>query len=334
MKTERHGITLIEMLTVLTIIGILLSVLIPAVQYARELSRKTNCQNNLRQVSIAIQNHESAHLKLPSIYNGTFLTQPRGPLDEFCFHSWRTVLLPQLDQGPLFQRIDFSVPSTSVANGENLVTPLNVFLCPSSTNPHRTVPEIFENFSPTYGAFVQGQQAKLIGPAARADYEAIAGVVFPVNPPRPGSYDLRGIKWGVWGEPTYDLSTERSVNYRVARYRDVTDGLSNTIVVAERAGRPDVYDKGKSVDPYPYSPNNGMDFHQAAWGISTHILWLVFQHNQSINQTNRSGIYSFHSNGANVAFADGHVSFLSETIDQSTLNAIASRSDGDLVNLE
>ena len=334
MKTRRYGRTVIETLTVLVIIGVLLSLVIPAVQYAREFARRTTCLNNLRQIAIAIQNHESAHSKLPSFYNGSFLPQPRGPLDEFCFHSWRSVLLPQLDESVLHQRINFSIPSTDASNQKNLISSLPVFLCPSANSPHRVVPEIFNYYSSTYGGWVQTRPAQNIGPAARSDYEVVAGVVFPVTPPRPGSNDLRGIKWGVWGEPTYNLSTGRSVNYRTARYRDVTDGLSNTIVVAERAGRPDIYDRGKSVDPYPYSPRNGMDVHQAAWGISTHIGWLVFQHNQSINQTNRSGIYSFHSNGANVAFADGCVRFISETIDQSTLNAIASRSDGDHVDLD
>jgi len=112
-------------------------------------------------------------------------------------------------------------------------------------------------------------------------------------------------------------------------------GLSNTMLVGERAGRPDLYRRGKPVDPYPYSrPDMGMDHHQAAWGISTHIWWLVFQHDQAINDTNATGLYSFHPSGANVAFADGSVRFLSEHTDTKTLSAMATRSANDSVNLQ
>ena len=77
-----------------------------------------------------------------------------------------------------------------------------------------------------------------------------------------------------------------------------------------------------------------MDLHQAAWGISTHIWWLVFDHDQAINDTNATGIYSFHSSGANVGLADGSVRFLSETIDQETLNALVTRSAGDIASVD
>jgi prepilin-type processing-associated H-X9-DG protein len=77
-----------------------------------------------------------------------------------------------------------------------------------------------------------------------------------------------------------------------------------------------------------------MDLHQAAWGISTHIWWLVFDHDQSINATNTTGIYSFHNGGANVGMADGSVRFLSETIAQETLNALVTRSGGEIVSTD
>ncbi len=104
---------------------------------------------------------------------------------------------------------------------------------------------------------------------------------------------------------------------------------------AERAGRPDLYRRGKSVDAYPYSsPGNGMDHHQAAWGISTHFWWLVTWHEQSINESNANGIYSFHATGANVGLADSSVRFLSESMNQDTLNAMLTRSFGEVVSLD
>ena len=277
----------------------MLAILIPAVQNVRETARRNTCQNNLRQLALAIQAHESSHKAIPSLYFGTFLKQPRNAFDEFHFHSWRTAILPQLEQNSLYQRINLNLPATDALNQANLNTAIAVFECPSTNNHNTVVPDIY--------AFNDGAiPTKKIGTAARNDYEAIAGVHFPPTPPAMGSADLRGIRFGVWGEPQYNPNTGKSLGYRMTRFRDVSDGLSNTMLVAERAGRPDLYRRGKPVDPYPNSrPDMGMDHHQAAWGISTHIWWLVFQHDQAINDTNATGLYSFHPSGANVAFADG-----------------------------
>src|SRR5262245_58745943 len=112
LSTRRVGITLIETLVVFAIVGILLALLIPAVQYAREAARNAACQNNMRQLVLAIHQYESAHASLPSLYNGTFVERPRNPIDEFHFHSWRVAILPQLEQSALYERIDLSKPAT------------------------------------------------------------------------------------------------------------------------------------------------------------------------------------------------------------------------------
>jgi len=328
MRVMKSGLTLIEVLVVITVIGLLVAIAIPAVQSARENSRRTFCQNNLRQVALAIQSHESSNGILPPLYYGSFLKQPRNALDEFHFHSWQTAILPQLEESKLHEQIDLSLPATDPLNQANLNSTIATFLCPSSPNQNSKVPEILawnDGSPPVSNA----------GTAARSDFEAVVGVDFPPIPKRQYSSDLRGIRFGVWGEPRYDVKTGSSIGYRVARLRDVSDGLSKTMIVGERAGRPDWYRRGKSVDPYPYSnPGQGMDHHQAAWGISTHIWWMIFGHDQSINDTNASGIYSFHGSGANIALADGSVRFLSEQIDSETLQALATRSSGDIVESE
>ena len=116
MKIQRIGLTLIETLVVIGIIVILLAVLMPAVQSARESARRTSCLNNVRQLTLAIITHESVHSALPDLYNGTFLEHPRYAPDEFHYHSWRTVILPQLGQSALYDRIDFASPATVEAN--------------------------------------------------------------------------------------------------------------------------------------------------------------------------------------------------------------------------
>ena len=322
MAHSRIGVTLIETLVVLGIVAILVAILLPAVQSARKSARQLTCQNNLRQMALAVHAHESAHRALPKLYAGGFLQQPRTVPDEFHFHSWRTTILPQLGQMPLFNQIDLSLPATIATNQPNLNTPVSVFVCPSTSVQNDVVPDIYE--------FNNGElPVKIIGTAARSDYEAIAGVIYDPNIANYG-----GVRLGPWGGVQYSDNLT-PISYATGRFAKVSDGLSNTILIGERAGRPDLYRRGEEVVPYPYSDfDYTIDHHQAAWGISTHIHWLFSRRDQAINDTNERGIYSFHQGGANVGLADGSVRFLSETMDQETLNALVTSSAGDYASNE
>lgn len=326
MHSPRRGVTLIEVLVVVGIIALLLAILVPAVQHAREAARRTTCRNNLRQIGLAIQSHESAHRSLPSLYNGTFLKRPPTVFDEFHYHSWRTAILPQLEQSVLHRQFALDHPATVARNQAPINVDVPTFLCPSVANYNANVPEIFE--------FNDGKiPVNEAGTAARSDYEAVLGVHIPAIAPRGGSSDLAGVRFGVWGEPIYK-QTGAIVRYRSATLRDVSDGLSNTMIVGERAGRPDYFRRGQPDMPYPYPPEQGPDHHQAAWGISTHVWWLIFAHGQAVNETNGTGLYGFHASGAHVALADGSVRFLSERASPEVLSALATRSAGDIVASE
>lgn len=317
MASFRIGFTLIETLVVLAIVTILVAILLPAVQRVRESARQLACQNNLRQIGLAVHTHEAAHGALPKLYAGSFLQRPRIVADEFHFHSWRTTILPQLEQMALYSQIDLSLPATVAANQTNLNTSVSVFVCPSTSILNNVVPDIYE--------FNNGVlPVKKIGTAARSDYEAIAGINFDLH-----AENLGGVKFGPWGRLHYRGNLKPTSN-APGRFANASDGLANTILIGERAGRPDLYRRGEAVEPYPYSNSDWViDHHQAAWGISTHILWLVFDKDRGINETNDRGIYSFHHGGANVGLADGSVRFLSDTIDQETLNALVTSSAGD-----
>jgi prepilin-type processing-associated H-X9-DG protein len=272
--------------------------------------------------------HESASRALPSLYNGSFLPQPRSPVDEFNFHSWRTVILPELEQSSLFDSLNIALPTTTMENQTALNISLTVFLCPSTSNYNPTVPGILE--------WNDGKlPVKVIGTAARSDHELVGGVyVLPQN--RTSSLDLRGVRFGAWGEPTYNPVTWASLRYRKARLADVTDGLTNTLLIGERAGRPDYYRRGEQPDPYPYRDPaaHGQGDGQAAWATSTHFLWTLYDSNQSINYMNATGIYSFHPGGANAAFADGSVRFLKETTSPAVLTAIGTRAGAEVESAE
>ena len=310
--------TLVELLVVLSVIGVLMALLLPAIQAARESGRRTTCLNNLHQLGLASHSYEGAHGSLPSLYNGTFLPQPRNGLDEFHFHSWRTALLPQLEQTALWGALDLSLPATDVKNQPAINQELDVAVCPSTANTTAIVLEVM--------GFNDGKPSVVkIGTAARSDYEVIAGL--HVDPG--GGTDMSVIRFGAWGEPTYDIDTGKALSYRKARLRDVSDGLSQTVLIAERSGRPDIYNRGEAENPYRDDPSNRGDHHQAAWGISTHIWWLVTKPHLEINETNYPGIYAFHPGGAHVCLADGSAKYLAEATDVSIISAMVTRANAD-----
>ena len=238
MSAGRSGMTLIEILVVVSIIGLILAISLPALQASRDFSRRLACQNNLKQVGIALQEHVGIRSAFPPLCEGEFLPQPRLATDEFHFHSWRTAILGQIEQAALHSAINFQLPATVPANQTALNVRLATFVCPATSQPGRLVPEIAE-WDGTL--FPKSHTAT----AAPSDYEAMGGVQV-VRQTR-SSTDLSPIEFGAWGEPTYDLANGAALRYRVARLADVTDGLATTILVAERAGRPDEYQRGQLI---------------------------------------------------------------------------------------
>jgi type II secretory pathway pseudopilin PulG len=337
MKRSRAGVTVIEAIVVVGIIVILLALLIPAVQSAREAARQVTCQNNLKQVAMAILKSESANGSLPSLYNGKFFTRPSTVSDEFHFHSWRVSILPHIEQSALYNRIDFRQASTVQANLVNIATTIPTYMCPSTNNPSGTVPEI--------GVFSDGGPViTFIGPAARSDYEAVLGLL-----PDPDASSLLDLieraRFGPWGDirylPTSQTATTTLTGATIrsvqnGRLRDTTDGLSQTILVGERAGRPDYYASGRLIDTYPYeSPNDlTVDSQQAAWAVSTHFVQLLFSPQQTVNASNYNSLFAFHKSGVNVALVDGTVRLLSISTSTPVLNALVTRANNDLGNVE
>lgn len=320
----RSGMTLLELLVVILIAGLLFAMLLAAVQSVRESQRRATCEDHLRQLGVALYSHATTHQTLPALYNGDFLPQPRNAIDEFHFHSWRTAILPQIEQSVLFAQINMGVPATVASNQTAINVGISLFVCPSTNSPHRIVPDIL--------AWNDGAiPVAKVGTAARSDYEVLGGVQAAAQ--TRSSSDLSIIRFGPWGEPTYNVSNGASLGYRKARFSDITDGLATTILVGERAGRPDLYRKGEPVDPYPYrDPTQGPDHHQAAWALSTHFWWLVLWKEQSINQTNRTGIFSFHPGGSNVLFADGSAHFLKDSTAPPVLAGLVTRAGGEVVD--
>ena len=126
-KPSRLKRRLVELLMVIGVIGILIALLLPAVRSAPEAARRTQCNNNLKQIAIALQNYESVYHVLPPAYT----VDPDGkPL-----HSWRTLILPYLEQNSLYEKIDLSKPWDDPANKAAYETRLSAYQCPSAACP-------------------------------------------------------------------------------------------------------------------------------------------------------------------------------------------------------
>jgi len=318
MSIARKGFTLIELLVVITIIGLLVSILIPAVMYARESARMVSCKNNLKQSILAVHSFHNAHGRFPSLYNGTFVPFPSQQIDEYHFHSWQTVLLPYLEQDQLFEEIDFTRPATASSNQDVVNSSPPTFICPSTSNYTPNLPDVYE-----WRTFDR------VGSAARTDYQCIAGLLTVESASQPDSQLYDRIHLGVWGLPRYGASDGEEYDgvYRT-RFADVTDGLSNTIAISEIAGRPDAYFAGQP--DQPYDPVAGITF-QTAWAISG-LFWsnALYEPN-GINETNVRGLYSFHNSGVNAAFADGSVRLLHSDTDRTIIHAWVTKAGNEVV---
>jgi len=270
---SRCGFTLVELLVVIAIIGLLTGLLLPAVQAARESARRTECQNNLKQIGIGLSQHVAVHEAFPTGCEGC---DYRVPFAEKTYTSWNLRLLPHIEQGHVWQLFDSSESIWHPDNFQAVSAVIPTFLCPSSTGePHSS------------------EQLAL------TDYGGMSGIEGAgLNAP-PGSVHLRHAR--ALGVMLYEVPTQ---------IVEVTDGLSQTVAVAECARR------SVSVE--------GFELHYEAEWANGHNCLAQGQKTR-INETPDNEIYGHHPNVAGVVFCDGHVEFLSESIEQQVMLAILTR---------
>lgn len=307
---RRSGFTLIELLVTISIIAILVSLLLPAVQNAREAARRVQCRNNLKQIGLAVHNFEGTYRRFPaSGYTKATTANPYGS-----YVSWRASVLPYLEQSAAFDDYRFDQHWWS---DENLAAgrhKLSVYQCPSVPSQAPITQAVAKSPRPAL-TFPE--------PVQRSDYDAVMGIRNIIDP---AFYANR--------------STIRSVMFRNSetRFADITDGSSNTIAVIECAARPDVYRRQQRVAELKNDQGNGWLDSESAFSVdgasadgSQQGRGAVVT-SASMNVTNENEIYSFHSGGALFLFADGHVSFLSESIDLKTLAKLITRAGGEVVS--
>jgi prepilin-type N-terminal cleavage/methylation domain-containing protein/prepilin-type processing-associated H-X9-DG protein len=341
-KPIRSAFTLVELLVVIAIIAVLIALLLPAVQAAREAARRTQCENNLKQIGLTVQNYASALKILPSSSRpGGSTTSPRVDL--------MTLLLPYMEEGTLVKEYDFTLnwDASTGKDGANLsITskPIGSLICPSDPQDSNRLdgdPQTSATI-PNWGPYVAvTDYSPTIG--VHPDLGTLSGIS-PSGKPLLNLVDDQTITWDATNKSATSGILRKNAS---PQFKDVTDGLSKTILFAESVGRPYVMQKGRVVndDVVNYHQNGG-GWSRPASDITLHG---SLQDGTALggpcpmNCTNgeyyptynvapwfsegTSEIYSQHPGGANLAFGDGSVHFIAESIDIRMLARLIARAD-------
>lgn len=342
--SNRRGFTLIELLVVIAIIAVLIALLLPAVQQAREAARKSQCLNNLRQIGLALHNVEGVKRAFPPssvqspgaasfpVLQEFVKTGTQGTVaTDFAQHCFLSIILPYIDKGTVLNagggydlRADWFVAKNQAAAAARIGT----YECPTADSAHFML--IPASLQSAWGGNWQ---------PATSDYMAVnrgnnrAAVWTAMNLNSPSTDAVKG----VLGSNVYTRTTE------------ITDGLTNTIMIAEAAARPADWRNGKKYGDLASSPAsaaaNSAPYMNGPWAYSGNDIAVDGTSTLTgspaavataadlagacqINCWNQGEIYSFHSGGANVTMGDGSSRFISANINSAILQKLCCRGDG------
>ena len=301
---QSRGFTLVELLVVIAIVGILVGLLLPAIQATRDATRRVQCQSSERQMGLAVLDFESHQNVFPA--SGWTHAGPGNPHGKYV--SWRTVILPHLEQSNVHA---LYAPTMHWWEGTNVAVasvPIPIYLCASVP----TQPEVMSAISkPPRPAMV------FAPPLGRSDYEAIQGV-------QPSSID----------PIQYDTNNRFSVMHRNSRnkFASIWDGSSNTVMVVECGARPTVYRRGRQQLSLVNEQGIGWVDSESAFSldgassdVSREGCRADYGCNVAMNAKNDNEPSSFHASGSNCLFADGHIQFVSQSIDIRVFAAMCTR---------
>jgi prepilin-type N-terminal cleavage/methylation domain-containing protein/prepilin-type processing-associated H-X9-DG protein len=341
-NTLRHGFTLIELLVVIAIIGVLISLLLPAVQKVREAAALTQCANNLKQIGLALHNYQSTNGYFPTAYKMLATPDPAAPSGTGTYGPSAFVLiLPYLELDDLYRQIDISKaalnPVNMPPNNPAYSAPITIFLCPSAPgDPAVDYSAELANSFNNFGITVSYPPGLIFG---RTDYCPDAGM----------SADIVGININA-GASIICQPPDGPV--RITR---ITDGTSNTVMLVEDAGRPNWYGSkgavtmpsytgasgttpqggGAWADPLNYNATNGGDPSGSGIAAGGGFMGIPPAPWSCANGcTNDSEIFAFHTGGSNMVFGDGSVRFVRNGLTMNQMQALLSRAGGELISFD
>ena len=313
------GFTLVELLVVIAIIGILIALLLPAVQAARESARRTECTNHIKQIALGLHNYHTAHGTFPpgAVYEGQAYHQG---------HSWMALLFPFIEQGDLYDRLDFNrLPNQSPNHRVYLNLEIEMLKCPSDPDAG-----LLDNgrLKPPYlpgpaGTFSQGQSYMLSAGPIMYHTCVIAEMTPNINCIKTGPDGRGGGRFDHGGPGMF------AGGYKAYKIKDCIDGTSKTLMMGEQL---------------PIYGRHMMYFHSVLNCGTTNVppnYWLInprgclpYYPGQDDNICFRdmSGFNSKHPGGVVMALVDGSVHFIGETIDYITWQYLGNKDDGMVVD--
>ena len=310
MMNNKKAFTLIELLVVIAIIAVLIALLLPAVQQAREAARRTQCRNNLKQLGLAFHNYADIYLTFPR--NNPLVT--RGDGKKYVQGPWTLTILPFMEQSNLYNSWNQNLGFAEGSNLDLVKTPLPFYSCPSNPNP-----QVSSFPPPTAASFTADSTALGAGVRYNASAVDYAAVLQIRKPPMDNNVTTSPFLQGTMPQDNPQ------------RLANITDGLSNTMLLGEAAGCPKRYNRRTSV-----GDNAPVFGHLAGW-----VRFLPIKSNQAgnilyggnclINCTNyaATNLYSFHDGGVTILLADGSVRFLSENVGMDVIYRLFAAQDGE-----
>lgn len=310
---RRVAFTLIELLVVIAILAVLIGLLLPAVQKVREAASRLRCHNNLKQIGLALHNYHDRFNSFPPGYSSNSSTSDgTGP-----GWGWAAYLLPDLEQDNVYRMINFNLPVTHAQHAAARTAQVAFLRCPSDTRQDPIANSEFVN------------NGGLSGDLARSNYVACYG-----NTPFLGESSIVPSNHLV-----IDGISGRGMFYRNSRTRmtDITDGLSNTLMVGERSGR---HSLSTWVGVIPGSTWRSVNDTATFGGIPSNLATSLVlghacrQHPPSTDHGVAEDFSSQHANGINVVFADGSCHKIHGNINMAVYPFTASINDGIPLNID
>ncbi len=354
-QRRRRGFTIVELLVVIAIVGVLAAMLLPAVNRAREAGRRSQCISHMRQVALAVINYEAAHGRFPPA--AKTWPHPTSGSPANIGHGMYSYLLPYFEEGAVFDQLDFdkhwkdTTPNVDGPSNESLTQGIHlagVVVCPSAPTSRRhkytdgsspyednSINQVVD-YAPC--GFLDAKRITMsvvserlvtnhivsIQPLSRLVTDGLIstngnGRGLPSAEVDPLAAQNR--KW--WGI----MQVQRGTTPPTIRTAHVRDGLSNTFLLFETAGKPDHLARGQLVPAGIMGVNTLGDFR---WG-SPDVPITINEacEGQIINCHNWDEVYSYHTGGCTIAFADASVRLVSDGVDPEAFVSLFTMAGGD-----